>query len=58
MVHMRRGGGCNKSKPLSLATVDVRVYPSCHTESCHVTPVPSWCCCKVASLPSLLAGLL
>ena len=36
MVRMH-GGGCNKSKPLSLATVDVRVYPSCHAESCHVT---------------------
>ena len=36
MVSMR-GGGCNKSKPLSLATVDVSVYPSCHAESCHVT---------------------
>ena len=38
MVRMR-GGGCNKSKPLSLATVDVSVYPSCHAESCHVTVV-------------------
>ena len=36
MVRMR-GGGCNKSKPLSLSTVDVSVYPSCHAESCHVT---------------------
>ena len=36
MVRMR-GGGCNKSKPLSLATVDISVYPSCHAESCHVT---------------------
>ena len=31
------GGGCNKRKPLSLSTVDVSVYPSCHAESCHVT---------------------
>ena len=38
MVRMR-GGGCNKSKPLNLATVDVSVYPSCHAESCHVTIV-------------------
>ena len=36
MVRMR-GGGCNKSKPLSLATVDVSVYPSCHAKSSHVT---------------------
>ena len=36
MVRMRRGD-CNKSKPLSLFTVDVSVYPSCHAESCHVT---------------------
>ena len=34
MVRMH-GGGCNKSKLLSLATVDGRVYPSCHAESCH-----------------------
>ena len=42
MVCMR-GGGWIKSKPLSLSTVDVSVYPSCHAESCHVT-VPSFCC--------------
>ena len=36
MVRMR-GGGCNKSKLLGLATVDVPVYPSCHAKSCHIT---------------------
>ena len=36
MVRMRRGG-CNKSKPLSMSTVDVSVYPSCQAESSHVT---------------------
>ena len=36
MVRMH-GGSCNKSKPLSLAAVDVRVYLSYHAESCHVT---------------------
>ena len=42
MVRMH-GGGCNKSKLLSLSTVDVSVYPSCHAESCHLTIL----CCLV-----------